>query len=665
MKFNSGIIFIPILFIFNSNLYAQESEKKLPVNHIIGTNEYFDYSDNSLSTTINTKHDVFDGDLSTGLATYLESGGWIGLDLLEKHVITKISYCPRKFSANNMTLGIFEGANNPDFGDAIPLFIIKETPLEDEMATQTINCSRGFRYIRYVSPANGRCNIAELEFYGYKGDGNDANLFQLTNLPVVSIHTQNSEDVIVKDLYLKGFVSIISENGSKIFTDSLEIKGRGNASWTFPKKPYRIKLYNKASLLDMPAKEKSWTLINNYGDKSLMRNLLAFDLSRRFELSYSPAGKAVDVILNGEYKGTYQLCDQIEVAKNRIDIEKMSDDDIAYPNITGGYLLEIDAYANQELSWFESANAKIPVTIKYPKDDEIVPEQRDYIETHFNKMEDALFSSNYTSQTDGYRKYIDIESFIRLFLIGEISGNTDAFWSIYLYKMRNEDSFHFGPVWDFDIAFENDARTFPINNNQEWISFSTGSSANGVRKMANRMFSDSEFFEKVKSIYSDYRNQEVISEFALLEAIDNYSSQLYKSQELNFKRWNIMNDFIHQNPMIHGSYEAEVENIKDYIANRIIWMDNKLNYNNSGPITHIEIEKNNGIYVQTEASRITINNLPQDSRIEVIDLMGRSIASISNNTKQQVSIESGKGIFLIHTYLQNDGKYQVVKCIVP
>ncbi|WP_455499073.1 hypothetical protein [Coprobacter sp.] len=107
-----------------------------------------------------------------------------------------------------------------------------------------------------------RCNLSELEFYGYDSVGDDSRLYQLTQIPTVTIHTENAADIVDKNVYLKGKVSIISENGTNIYTGDLEIRGRGNASWTFPKKPYRMKLAKKAKLLDAPAKAKNWTLIN-------------------------------------------------------------------------------------------------------------------------------------------------------------------------------------------------------------------------------------------------------------------------------------------------------------------------------------------------------------------------------------------------------------------
>lgn len=255
---------------------------------VIGTAQCVDYSTNSLSYTVNIAANAFDSNYESFFAAYPRSGGWVGLDLGEKHIITTIAYAPRKYFANRMLLGVFEGANNPDFGDAVPLCLVAELPQQGNMTEQTVNCSRAFRYVRYVGPNDVRCNISELAFYGVKGNGDNSHLSQLTNLPTVTIHTKEAQDIVEKEMYLDGIVSIISNNETSLFSNSLHIKGRGNASWNFAKKPYRMKLYNSSHLLDFPAKAKNWTLINNYEDKTLFRNLLAFDLSRRLGMPYTP-----------------------------------------------------------------------------------------------------------------------------------------------------------------------------------------------------------------------------------------------------------------------------------------------------------------------------------------------------------------------------------------
>jgi len=290
------LLFCTLISCYSLPLWSQGEEKELTGNII-----YYD----QCNERNNPVKNAFDNNINTYFNSCYSVGNWIGLDLGEKHVITKIAYCPRVDSdyRHRLQLGIFEGANNPDFGDAIPLFIIPGLT-ERKLTEQEIECTRGFRYVRFIFPTpqeEGKSNyMGEMKFYGYKGEGDNSKLPQLTNLPTISIHTINAEEITSKETYIKGIITAIWDNGTKFHTDSLEIRGRGNNSWTHPKKPYRIKMFKKGSLLGLPAKAKSWTLINNYGDKTLMRNMLAFDFSKRLEMPYTSPAEAVDVVLNGD-----------------------------------------------------------------------------------------------------------------------------------------------------------------------------------------------------------------------------------------------------------------------------------------------------------------------------------------------------------------------------
>ena len=658
-RLKSGLIFLSILRCVLS-IHAQTSAK-LPATTIIGTSISVDYSTGNASTSVNTIANAFDGDLNTYFASYGRSGTWVGLDLGERHVITKIAYAPRYHDypegTQRLLLGVFEGANNRDFGDAVPLLMITEAPRGNVLTEQTINCSKGFRYVRYVGPNDVRCNIAEIEFYGYKGVGNDSRFPQLTNLPTVIIHTVSAEDITSQDRYVRGIVSII--NNGTVFSDSLEIRGRGHASWDFPKKPYRMKLKNKTNVLGFPAKERNWVLINNYGDKTLMRNLLAFDVSRRLEMAYTTAGTPVDLILNGEFKGNYQLCDQIEVANSRVEVQRMTFADLVLPDLSGGYLLEVDAYAYEEVNWFTSVSKYTPVRIRYPDADDIVTQQYTYIREHYNKMESAVLSANYKDPANGYRKYIDIESFIRHFLVGEISGNTDTYWSTYMYKDRNSDLFKFGPVWDFDIAYENDFRTYPINAHSQWV-YEYGSAADGFRELVIRLFSDEYFVSRLKTIYADYRDRGILTKEALLQVADNYASEINQSQRLNFMRWNILNTSVHMNPRTYGSYTGEVNNVKKFISDRIDWMDKKLNYT---PKTNIpEISSLSDIVVYAQTDGIGFAKVMEPVDITIADITGKIILrkTISNDT----SVPVAKGAYIVRIS-NTKGDKKTVKCLYP
>ncbi|MDR0370544.1 MAG: CotH kinase family protein [Prevotellaceae bacterium] len=617
---------------------------------IIGTTESFDYGSSSCSETVNTIANAFDGNLETIFAACERSGGWAGLDLGKKHVVTQVAYCPRQDEPSpRMLLGVFEGANNPDFGDAIPLYMITEAPAKGTLTQKEVSCSRAFRYVRYVGPNDVKCNLAELEFYGYESEGDDSQLEQLTNLPVVIIHTVNAEDISTdKERYRKGIISIISENGTEIFTDSLEIKGRGNSSWEFPKKPYRIKLYKKAKLLGFPANEKSWTLINNYGDKTLMRNLLAFDLSRRFEMAYTPAGRPVNVILNGEYKGCYQFCDHVQVKDKRVEITEMKKSDTGGSKLTGGYFVEIDAYAEHEISWFRSERHGIPVTIKSPEDDAIVAEQTQYITSHFNSFESATDDANYTDPDAGFRKYLDTATFLRHFLINELAGNTDTYWSTYMYKQREDDKFYVGPVWDFDIAFDNDFRTHPVNNHPEFIALSNGSFANGMEHVVRRLFSDEALRKELSDIYTTYRNSGALSEEALLAVADKYAQELEESQQLNFTRWNIMNERVHMNHTVYGSYQGEVNHVKEYLSERIKWMDKKLGY---APSATGRIDGGK-IYCYDDNAVLYVRGLSEEALVKIYNVDGRIVADKQVSNDFSIGLEKGMYIIRVDDKMQ-------------
>ncbi len=534
---------------------------------VIGTPVSVDYDTSGRTTEINTCKDAFDGDLSTFFASYDRSYTWVGLDLGSAHVITRVGWSPRNDSQGEkrVLLGVFEGANRADFMDALPLYVITEKGKIGRMDYADVDCSRGFRYVRFIGPSDARCNVAELEFYGHEGVGDDSHLYQITNLPTVSIHTQDNAIPYDKVHEIVSQLTIISDNGTKLLSEPGSVRERGNYSRGFDKKPYRIKFDKKQHVLDAPAKARKWTLINNYGDKTLMRNLLAFELSRRLGMPYTPYGTAVDVLLNGEYKGCYQLCDQVQVHKGRVEITEMTPEDNEGTALTGGYFFEVDAYADQEKSWFRSTNGN-PVTIKSPDEDSITTRQRDYIKAYFNKLE--------VNQDT----YLDMNTFLRHFLVGELSGNTDTYWSVFMYKERDDEMVYTGPVWDFDIAFDNDYRTYPVCDKTDYVYRSGGSCTGNMKTFANKVvIYNADAKARMLDIWDKARHSG-LTEDNLVAWIDSVETALDQSQRLNFTRWPILNTKVHMNPKAWGSYQAEVQNVRRFMKERLAWMDRKLDY---------------------------------------------------------------------------------------
>ncbi|GAA4299842.1 CotH kinase family protein [Compostibacter hankyongensis] len=387
-----------------------------------------------------------------------------------------------------------------------------------------------------------------------------------TGIPALYLST-GGVPVDSKDNYVEGTMRIVSGFPEAVrYEGKMEIKGRGNATWNMPKKPYNIKLDKKAGLLGME-ENKKWSLLANYGDKSLIRNAVAFELSRRLQLAFSPASEYVDVFLNGEFLGNYELTEKIEVGSHRVNIEEQDEGATILPGISGGYLLEVDGYAYSEKSYFVTPKS-MAITIHYPEDDEITPEQKSYISGHVTKFEDALFSPDFGDPATGYRKYFDLDSYINWYLVNEIMGNSDIFWSTYLYKKRNDDKIYAGPVWDFDLACNNDQR---LGDAVHKMMIDAG---HEPRTWINRLMEDKGFRQAVRGRWNAVKTDKVNT---LPQFVDQLARQLAFSQALNFRRWDILGVKVHQNLQAAGSYPGEVDYLREYLKDRISWLDTQFN----------------------------------------------------------------------------------------
>jgi hypothetical protein len=273
-------------------------------------------------------------------------------------------------------------------------------------------------------------------------------------LPIVAIVTEGREPVTSKADYLDASVKI-KPNGTDVskFKGALEIRGRGNSTWGAPKKPYKLKLAEKSKLMGMP-ESKQWALLANWFDPSQLRNSAAMYLGRQTQLAWTPKMRYVEVQLNGEYLGLYQLAETVRIEENRVNIDEMSPSDTDPTAITGGYLLEQDARREQNGEFGFKSTLGQDIVLKNPEPDakdgiseqDLAP-QLGYIRDYVNAFEASLPS--------GYEPYIDARSFIDWYLVQELVRNPDSvFSSNYRYKPRSEKMFA-GPLWDFDLAMAN------------------------------------------------------------------------------------------------------------------------------------------------------------------------------------------------------------------
>ncbi|MEC3881480.1 CotH kinase family protein [Parapedobacter sp. 10938] len=372
-----------------------------------------------------------------------------------------------------------------------------------------------------------------------------------TGLPVLYIDTENEKAVDSKDDYVNANM-VVKNAGEIVSENALRIKGRGNATWTYEKKPYKLKLDSKAPMLGME-EAKDWILLANYCDKTLLRTSIAFELSRLMGFPWTPDDRFVEVVLNGEYLGNYQLTEAIEQGSNRIDIPKT------------GFVFERDGYYEQEPKYFVSASRGYGYSFKNPDpEDELSDDQWHYIKNYVDAFESVLASETFADPQHGYPSYIDVSSFARWFIFQNILANMDT--NVYLIKEdANDAKLSMGPVWDFEwsigIGWYDGVRPRPADY-YVWESNAF---------YYDRLLQDPEFKANVKAMWNSLDVRD-----AILQHIDEATSLLEKSQELNFKRWDIMNTRVSVGGIPMGSYEKEVEVDRQFFINHMNWLDGQI-----------------------------------------------------------------------------------------
>lgn len=378
-----------------------------------------------------------------------------------------------------------------------------------------------------------------------------------SSLPVVFVRTP--EPVLSKDDWVKKSEIHIGNTAKAVAFEKVQVKGRGNSTWVLPKKPYAIKLDKKSDVLGMPA-HKRWCLLANYLDRTLLRNDVALEIGRKIGavgggLEWTPKGEFVDLVFNGAMVGNYYLCEQIKIDPVRVDINELDNADISAPEVTGGYLLELDTYFDEPYK-FRSPVCDLPVNLKSP-DENVPAEQLAYIESYFGEVETLLKSG--TATFDEIKQKINVDSYIDWWIVHELTQNGEPGWpkSSYMYKKRSGTLFA-GPIWDFDYA------TFSLGiypddwliKNAIWYGY---------------LFSNSDFVARVKT-----RWQEIKPKLDEIPAyIDLKYGLISESAEADCQQWPIYG-YIDVNLDASLSHQESVKRLKDAYLHRLEWMDRNI-----------------------------------------------------------------------------------------
>ena len=360
------------------------------------------------------------------------------------------------------------------------------------------------------------------------------------SLPLITITTQtplNAREKVGAMMKTVGYEGAIG------------IKLRGNSSLSFNQKKYTFETRNEngkdsvVSLLGLPAHSK-WVLLAPYNDVSMMRDPLAFQLWRDMG-HWGPRTVMCELMMDGEYRGIYILAEAIKRGEERVPISKLKKSDVSGRELTGGYMLRIDAYDENDVT-FESKipgigdgimNSQITWSIIYPKKDNLQPEQLAYIQNYVDTVEQVIQSDYFADPKKGYARYIDVPSFVDYFIHSELSLNADGYKrSAYFYKEKlhadgTGGKLCAGPVWDYNLAYGN-CNFCNANNLEAWCF--EGGNTNPTPAFWQRLLQDPAFRRAVKQRYFQLR-KDVLSTQRLFQYIDNQAHLLAKSVDHHFE----------------------------------------------------------------------------------------------------------------------------------
>ncbi len=415
-----------------------------------------------------------------------------------------------------------------------------------------------------------------------------------SNLPIVVINTNGQ--TIPDEPKIDASMGIIN-NGDGVrnnitdpyneYNGKIGIEVRGQSSQSFPMKSYSIELRDAndedidQSIFGLPS-ESDWVLYAPYTDKTLMRNVLAYNFSNAFG-QWAAHTKYVEVLLNGEYIGIYVFMERIKRNKGRVNIKKLEPEDTAADKITGGYIYSIDKNADAWYSPYRALQSGnyIHYKYEYPKAEDITDAQKAYIESYSDSFETALKSADFQDSVKGFRNFADEASFIDYFIINEVSRNVDGYRiSTYLHKDRDDVNKKIiaGPVWDYDIAFHN-ANYCNGSNVSGWAyRFNNVCSfdANSVPFWWNRFMQDTAFESHLRCRWNELRKT-TLSAQHINKLIDSVIAVTAEARQRHFAKWPVLGTYVWPNPEpIANTYAGEIKNLKEFLVRRINWLDNNL-----------------------------------------------------------------------------------------
>lgn len=507
---------------------------------------------------------------------------------------------------------------------------------------------------------------------------------ETTPLPIVKINTFGAE--ILDEPKIDAKIGIVwNDDGSpndfsafaNEFEGNIRIEKRGQSSlFLFPKVSYSFETVNDfgedvdATFLNFP-EEEDFILHGPYSDKTLIRNVLIFDIANQMG-QYATRTRYVELEINGLYEGIYVLMERIKRDNDRVDIANLREEDISGDELTGGYIFKID---KGEADWFSqydmenNPGSKLHFQHVYPRREDIRPEQAQYIKSYVDSFERAMVTPELQPDGKFYHEFIDLESFVDHFLLVEFSKDVDGYrFSTFMHKDKdsNGGKLKCGPLWDFNLSFGN-ADYCNGWTPSEFMYYTHCD--NGNPFWWDHLIKEPLFKDLAKCRWQELR-QTVLNLDNLYELIDEKVEILDPAIERNYNRWPVLGQYVWPNYYVPSSYLGEIDVLKDFISARLFWLDNNM-FGVCDSSSIIDVEHDFDFEISPNPTSDFLNLVFEFSiqggfEFEIYDELGRLFTDVTAEYgERDIQIDVSqltKGIYFIRA--ESVGDSQTVKKFV-
>ena len=477
------------------------------------------------------------------------------------------------------------------------------------------------------------------------------NEFSSSHLPIIVVNTNGQE--IPNEDKITAHMGIIDNGPGEInylsdpynhYDGFIGIEIRGSSTTWFPKKQFAVETRdslgenNNISLFGMP-EENDWIFNAPYTDKSLMRNVIIYKMARDAG-KYATRSHYFELVIDGDYRGLYVMFEKIKRDNNRVNISKLEPEEVSDDDITGGYIIKVDKWDGENIGgWYSEPPSDsyggFYYQYHYPKPDEIVYDQQQYIMSYMESFEQTILSDDFANPETGYPSIINWDSFVDFFIMQEITKNVDGYrLSSFLHKDKDSDDGRLvaGPIWDFNLGFGN-ADYYNGWETQGWqVEADLPNDDFSIPYWWCTIWSDQSFRWSVQQRWNSLRNN-FLSNASVNSLIDSLQSHIGEAADRNFERWPTLGQYVWPNYYIGQTYQDEIDYLRNWIITRMDWMDSELLSIQTEMCLIPEQFSMNPLYPNPFNRSVSIRyDIPLDSKIKlnVFNINGKHINTLFN-----------------------------------